>query len=46
MPVVARGKQIVEKNAGKVVGTAKSHENAVKSARARNAASHRPTRGR
>ena len=46
MPVVAKGRKIIEKNTGKVVGTASSAENAKRSARARNAARHgwKPTR--
>ena len=40
MPVVARGKQIVEKRTGKVVGTSTSHAKAQASANARNAAKH------
>ncbi len=40
MPVKAVGKNIVEKSSGKVVGHASSHENAQKSANARNAARH------
>ena len=40
MPVVARGKKIVEKATGKVIGTSTSHAKAQRSANARNAASH------
>lgn len=40
MPVVARGKKIVEKATGKVVGTSTSAEKAKSAARARNAARH------
>ena len=48
MPVVARGKKIVEKSTGKVVGHAKTEADAKKSARARNAALHgwKPTKRR
>lgn len=40
MPVVARGKKIVEKATGRVVGTSTSHAKAQRSANARNAAKH------
>ena len=40
MPVTARGKKIVEKATGKVVGTSTSHAKAQRSANARNAAKH------
>lgn len=40
MPVVARGKKIVEKATGKVVGNSTSHAKAQRSANARNAAKH------
>lgn len=38
MPVIARGKKIVEKKTGKVVGKSKSKGMAKKAARARNMA--------
>jgi hypothetical protein len=46
MPVTTRGKKIVEKATGKVVGTSKSPAMAKKAARVRNAVLHgwRPTR--
>jgi hypothetical protein len=46
MPVVARGKKIVEKKTGRVVGTSTSAAKAKSAARARNAARHgwKPTR--
>ena len=40
MPVVARGKKIVEKATGKVAGTSTSHAKAQRSANARNASMH------
>lgn len=48
MPVVARGKTIVEKKTGKVVGRSTSAAKAKRAARARNAARHgrKPTRPR
>jgi len=48
MPVVARGKKIVEKRTGKVVGRSTSKAKAKSAARARNAARHgwKPTRRR
>lgn len=46
MPVVARGRQIVEKATGKVVAHGKTAASAKSSARARNAALHgwKPTK--
>jgi hypothetical protein len=48
MPVKARGKNIVEKSTGKVVGRSTSAAKAKSAARARNAARHgwKPTRRR
>ena len=40
MPVKARGKQIVEKSTGRVVGKSTSHAKAQRSANARNASAH------
>ncbi len=46
MPVVARGKKIVEKATGRVVGSSTSATKAKSAVRARNAARHgwKPTR--
>lgn len=47
MPVEARGKKIVEKATGRVVGHSKTEERAKSAARVRNAVTHstwRPTR--
>lgn len=48
MPVEARGKEIIEKESGKVIGHSKDEATAKKAARVRNAihfSNWRPTRG-
>lgn len=49
MPVESKGKSIIEKATGKVIGHSKSAKKAAAAARVRNAISHtswRPTKGR